>query len=139
MSECTISLYTHSLTHSLTLTHTLIYTSTHTGSDASKELQEFAEKTIGTGNYDALAMGGGQQDIAINMLRTAAGNFINTCIVYLVISIISIMTFLTCAIAVVFAVANGGWLCLKNLHLVVAWLPTLEKELSSLKPHPNFR
>ena len=23
--------------------------------------------------------------------------------------------------------ANGEWLCLKNLHLVTAWLPTLEK------------
>ena len=23
---------------------------------------------------------------------------------------------------------NGEWLCLKNLHLVTAWLPTLEKE-----------
>ena len=77
------------------------------GSDPSKELQEFAEKTMGSGQYEALAMGGGQQDIAINMLRNAA--------------------------------ANGCWLCLKNLHLVVAWLPTLEKELSSLKPHASFR
>ena len=24
---------------------------------------------------------------------------------------------------------NGEWLCLKNLHLVTAWLPTLEKVL----------
>ena len=24
---------------------------------------------------------------------------------------------------------TGDWLCLKNLHLVVAWLPTLEKEI----------
>lgn len=34
---------------------------------------------------------------------------------------------------------NGDWLCLKNLHLVTAWLPTLEKELNSLDPHENFR
>ena len=24
-------------------------------------------------------------------------------------------------------VERGEWLCLKNLHLVTAWLPTLEK------------
>lgn len=34
---------------------------------------------------------------------------------------------------------NGDWLCLKNLHLVTSWLPTLEKELNSLEPHKNFR
>jgi len=34
---------------------------------------------------------------------------------------------------------DGEWLCLKNLHLVTAWLPTLEKELNSLKPHEKFR
>lgn len=34
---------------------------------------------------------------------------------------------------------NGHWLCLKNLHLVTAWLPTLEKELNSLAPHKDFR
>ncbi len=28
--------------------------------------------------------------------------------------------------------ANGGWLCLKNLHLVIAWLPQLEKVGSSI-------
>ena len=34
---------------------------------------------------------------------------------------------------------NGDWLCLKNLHLVVSWLPTLEKELNLLKPNEKFR
>ncbi|KAG2456324.1 DYHC2 protein, partial [Polypterus senegalus] len=34
---------------------------------------------------------------------------------------------------------NGEWLCLKNLHLVTAWLPVLEKELNILKPKSNFR
>jgi len=34
---------------------------------------------------------------------------------------------------------NGEWLCLKNLHLVTAWLPTLEKEIKALKPHKDFR
>jgi dynein heavy chain 2 len=78
------------------------------GADASKELQEYAAKTIGIGNYEELAMGGGQQDIAVTMLRNAA--------------------------------SQGSWLCLKNLHLVVAWLPKLEKELASLSsPNENFR
>ena len=34
---------------------------------------------------------------------------------------------------------TGDWLCLKNLHLVVAWLSTLEKEIYVLKPHEDFR
>ena len=34
----------------------------------------------------------------------------------------------------------GEWLFLKNLHLVLDWANTLEKELSSMPtPHPNFR
>ncbi len=77
------------------------------GADPSKELQEYAAKTIGIGNYEELAMGGGQQDVAINLVRTAA--------------------------------QNGTWVCLKNLHLVVAWLPKLEKELAALQPQDTFR
>ena len=34
---------------------------------------------------------------------------------------------------------TGDWLCLKNLHLVVAWLPTLEKEIYVLDAHEDFR
>ncbi|KAK7489861.1 hypothetical protein BaRGS_00018883, partial [Batillaria attramentaria] len=34
---------------------------------------------------------------------------------------------------------SGDWLCLKNLHLVTAWLPALEKEINSMKPHQDFR
>ena len=37
------------------------------------------------------------------------------------------------------AAKTGAWLCLKNLHLVVHWVPQLEKELSSITPHPDFR
>lgn len=33
----------------------------------------------------------------------------------------------------------GEWVCLKNVHLVVAWLPLLEKALRGLTPHPSFR
>ena len=37
------------------------------------------------------------------------------------------------------AAKAGHWLCLKNLHLVVHWVPELEKELSALQPHASFR
>ena len=37
------------------------------------------------------------------------------------------------------AAESGQWVCLQNLHLVIAWLPTLEKELSGLKPKKGFR
>lgn len=90
---------------SLPLTPLLLLSSP--GADPSKELQEFAAKTIGAGQYEELAMGGGQQELALQMLRSAA--------------------------------MNGGWVCLKNLHLVVAWLPVLEKALSSIEPNPEFR
>jgi dynein heavy chain 2 len=33
----------------------------------------------------------------------------------------------------------GDWVCLKNLHLVISWVPLLEKEIKSLQPHENFR
>jgi len=80
---------------------------TSPGADPSTELQEYASSVVGAGNFESLPMGGGQQDVAMHMLRSAA--------------------------------TAGTWLCLKNLHLVVTWLPTLEKELSSLQPHPSFR
>jgi len=34
---------------------------------------------------------------------------------------------------------RGDWVCLKNLHLVVHWVPALAKELSSTQPHEEFR
>ena len=37
------------------------------------------------------------------------------------------------------AAKAGNWLCLKNLHLVVHWVPQLEKALSAITPHPQFR
>ena len=37
------------------------------------------------------------------------------------------------------AARDGTWLCFQNLHLVVAWLPALEKALAALKPHADFR
>jgi len=37
------------------------------------------------------------------------------------------------------AAKTGDWVCLKNLHLVISWVPLLEKELKNLNPHENFR
>lgn len=34
---------------------------------------------------------------------------------------------------------EGHWVCLKNVHLAISWLPTLEKELAAMQPHENFR
>ncbi|KAK3100036.1 hypothetical protein FSP39_013759 [Pinctada imbricata] len=77
------------------------------GADPSQELQELAAETIGGDKYHQVAMGQGQADIAMQLLRECS--------------------------------QNGEWLCLKNLHLVTAWLPQLEKEMNSLKPHEDFR
>ena len=37
------------------------------------------------------------------------------------------------------AAATGSWVLIKNVHLAPTWLQSLEKRLSSLKPHPDFR
>lgn len=42
------------------------------GSDPSKELEEFAEREIGRENFQQLSMGGNQNDLALQMLRTAS-------------------------------------------------------------------
>ncbi|XP_050986096.1 LOW QUALITY PROTEIN: cytoplasmic dynein 2 heavy chain 1 [Labeo rohita] len=77
------------------------------GADPSQELLELAGQIVGRENYHEVAMGQGQADVALQMLREC--------------------------------VRSGEWLCLKNLHLVTAWLPLLEKELNSMKPKAGFR
>uniref|UniRef100_A0AAY5F0X4 Cytoplasmic dynein 2 heavy chain 1 n=1 Tax=Electrophorus electricus TaxID=8005 RepID=A0AAY5F0X4_ELEEL len=77
------------------------------GADPSQELLELASETVGQENYHEVAMGQGQADLALQVLRECA--------------------------------RNGEWLCLKNLHLVTAWLPLLEKELNSIQPKAGFR
>lgn len=42
------------------------------GSDPSAELQEFAEQVVGRSGYHELAMGGGQNDIAIALIKESA-------------------------------------------------------------------
>ncbi|RMZ84735.1 hypothetical protein DV737_g982, partial [Chaetothyriales sp. CBS 132003] len=37
------------------------------------------------------------------------------------------------------AAANGTWVMVKNVHLAPQWLQGLEKRLSALRPHPDFR
>eukprot|EP00002_Diphylleia_rotans_P017833 TRINITY_DN345_c0_g1_i5.p1 TRINITY_DN345_c0_g1~~TRINITY_DN345_c0_g1_i5.p1 ORF type:complete len:2631 (-),score=563.81 TRINITY_DN345_c0_g1_i5:572-7306(-) len=77
------------------------------GTDPTVELQELADKVLGSGRLKQVAMGQGQAVVALAAVREAA--------------------------------ENGDWVCLKNMHLVTAWLPTLEKELNQLNPSPNFR
>lgn len=35
--------------------------------------------------------------------------------------------------------AVGGWLCIKNLHLSLHWIPQIEIAMTSVTPHKNFR
>ncbi|KAK3283536.1 hypothetical protein CYMTET_8768 [Cymbomonas tetramitiformis] len=77
------------------------------GADPSQELEEFADRTIGRLRYHQLAMGQGQAEVALALLKDCA--------------------------------RTGDWLCLKNVHLVVSWLTTLEKEVYALSPHQDFR
>ena len=41
--------------------------------------------------------------------------------------------------AITSAAANGSWVLIKNVHLAPQWLQSLEKRLSALRPHPDFR
>lgn len=41
--------------------------------------------------------------------------------------------------AVASAASNGSWVLVKNVHLAPTWLQSLEKRMSALKPHTNFR
>ena len=34
---------------------------------------------------------------------------------------------------------NGEWLILKNLHLIIYWLPVFAREFQLIQPHSNFR
>ena len=77
------------------------------GADPSQEIEELANSVVGGDHFHQVAMGQGQSEVALGLLRDCA--------------------------------QNGDWLCLKNLHLVTGWLPTLEKELNSLEPHKQFR
>nr|BBC28429.1 cytoplasmic dynein 1b heavy chain [Yamagishiella unicocca] len=77
------------------------------GADPSQELSEHAAATMGKEKYHEVAMGQGQAEKAVVLLRECA--------------------------------KSGDWLVLKNVHLAVSWLPSLEKELLMLEKHENFR
>ncbi|VDM37199.1 unnamed protein product [Toxocara canis] len=80
---------------------------TGAGADPSHDLEELAKNEVGANRFHSISMGQGQQQVAIDALRSAA--------------------------------ENGDWVCLKNLHLVIASLPFIQKELSMLQRHANFR
>lgn len=80
---------------------------TTTGADPSQELQSIAYHAIGKDRFHQLAMGGGQTDEALRLVRQSA--------------------------------TRGDWVFLKNLHLVLPWVVTLQKEFHLLNPHKNFR
>jgi len=62
---------------------------------------------VGRQCFHELAMGGGQNETATELVKSAA--------------------------------MKGEWVCLKNLHLVTSWLPSLEKEIKLLNPDKKFR
>lgn len=80
---------------------------TTAGADPSQELQSIAYHAVGKDRFHQLAMGGGQTDEALRLVRAAA--------------------------------ERGEWVFLKNLHLVLPWVYTLQKEYHLLQPHKNFR
>eukprot|EP00879_Flechtneria_rotunda_P033494 GHRR01037104.1.p1 GENE.GHRR01037104.1~~GHRR01037104.1.p1 ORF type:complete len:375 (+),score=155.42 GHRR01037104.1:59-1183(+) len=79
------------------------------GADPSQELAAFAETQVGRDRLHEVAMGQGQADVALQLLKECA--------------------------------RTGDWLLLKNLHLVVSWLPLLEKEVHNLPADtdPGFK
>jgi len=52
---------------------------TSAGSDPSKELEEFAEAEVGRDNFQQLSMGGGQNELALQMLKEAASKGLWLC------------------------------------------------------------
>uniref|UniRef100_A0A914XX81 Cytoplasmic dynein 2 heavy chain 1 n=1 Tax=Panagrolaimus superbus TaxID=310955 RepID=A0A914XX81_9BILA len=77
------------------------------GADPTQELTELAGKVIGKDKYHVIAMGQGQQQNAINLLRKC--------------------------------LENGEWIILSNLHLVVSFIPEIQKIMATTKAHDQFR
>ena len=83
------------------------------GADPTKELLEFAQSQISVSSDNGEDE---YQDISSLYVEIAMGGGMEQVAIE----------------ALRDAAENGKWLCLKNLHLVIAWLPVLEKELSML-------
>jgi len=81
------------------------------GADPSSELEEFAKQ------YAA------ESSSAVNFHQMAMGGGQNDDAIRLLHD----------------AAKTGDWLCLKNLHLVISWVPLLEKEIKNLDPNEKFR
>ena len=80
---------------------------TGVGADPTQELAELGSKVMGKEKYHIVAMGQGQQQNAITLLRKCC--------------------------------ESGEWLILSNLHLVVSFIPEIQKTLATIKPHEHFR
>ena len=78
------------------------------GADPSELLQSAADKVLGPGRYLQLAMGQGQSEAALRMLHNGSDKD-----------------------------GPGLWVCLQNVHLVVSWLPVIEKTLHSFEGEVN--
>lgn len=93
---------------------------TTAGADPSVEIEEYASKALatsaGNANNGGASAAGALVQIALGSGQTNAA-----------------------LDAVTAAARTGGWVLLKNLHLVAAWLPVLEKAVNSLTPHASFR
>eukprot|EP01028_Stygiella_incarcerata_P004192 TRINITY_DN1890_c0_g1_i5.p1 TRINITY_DN1890_c0_g1~~TRINITY_DN1890_c0_g1_i5.p1 ORF type:complete len:4092 (-),score=1034.80 TRINITY_DN1890_c0_g1_i5:737-12970(-) len=77
------------------------------GADPSREVEDVADQVVGPSKFQSLAMGEGQTEEALRMVRRAS--------------------------------QDGSWVLLNNLHLVLGWIPVLEKELNTMKHHESFR
>ncbi len=112
-----------------------------TGADPSKDLEEFAARTVGkaaySGNTRRHSSAPGCVRTCVRVLRLAAGvHGFSACGCGMRCTELAMGGGQQAeALRLLHAAATEGkWLCLKNLHLVIAWLPTLEKELGILKP-----
>lgn len=130
------------------------------GADPSQELAAFADAEIGRERLHEVAMGQGQAEVALQLLKECAETGecaqhtqpkpLIACCQPVAVTLgqaawlwrawsgcsVGAQNMLPATVCV-----SGDWLLLKNLHLVVSWLPALEREVHKLGPgrHSGFR